>query len=213
MVLLEFHAVGAEPILEAVPLFHVFLQVEGKGGGLSTLEEIPEDLQAGGCVQFPAYGGKLGKVGDEVGAHTGKIGAGLVDGFLRHRDGDVPVLHHAVVGAGYLGEQHFVVLFPVMVQPVLFHGQQQGFLEFCFVNAAVVDGDLGGSAGVQRVQQFRIIYKHRRLIFFAGDAVIDVGKEKGFGKPAPYLKNPIRPDALDGDSVLYGLWNFEFFFF
>ena len=60
-----------------MPLFHVLLQVEGKGGGFSTLEEIPEDLQAGGCVQFPAYGGKLGKVGDEVGAHTGKIGAGL----------------------------------------------------------------------------------------------------------------------------------------
>ena len=49
------------------------------------------------CIR-DSYGGKLGKVGDEVGAHTGKIGAGLVDGFLCHRDGDVPVLHHAVVG-------------------------------------------------------------------------------------------------------------------
>ena len=74
-----------------MPLFHVLLQVEGKGGGFSTLEEIPEDLQARGCVQFPDYGGTLGKVGDEVGAHTGKVGAGLVDGFLRHGDGDVPV--------------------------------------------------------------------------------------------------------------------------
>ena len=157
MVFLEFHAVGAEPILEAVPLFHVLLQIEGKGGGFVPLEEVPEDLQAGGCIQFPAYGGKLGKVGDEVGAYTGEVGTGLINVPLCHRDGDVAVLHHAVVGAGHLGEQHFVVLFPVMVQPVLFHGQQQGFLEFGFVNAAVVDGDLGGSAGVQRVQQFRII--------------------------------------------------------
>ena len=33
------------------------------------------------------------------------------------------------------------------------------------------------------------------------------------GEPAPHLKNPIRPDALDGDGVLYGLGNFEFLFF
>ena len=92
MVLLEFHTVGAQPILEAVALFHVLFQVEGKGGGFSALEEIPEQLQAGGCVQFPAYGGKLGQVGDEVCAHTGEIGAGLVDIPLGHRDGDVPVL-------------------------------------------------------------------------------------------------------------------------
>ena len=103
--------IGTEPILEAVPLLHVLLQVEGKGGGLVPLEEIPEDLQAGPGVQFPAYGGKLGKVGDEVGAHTGEIGAGFVDVPLRHRDGDVAVLHHAVVGSGHLGEQHFIVLF------------------------------------------------------------------------------------------------------
>ena len=78
-------------------LFHVLLQVEGKGGGFIPLEEIPEDLQAGSDVQFPSYGGKLGKVGNEVGAYTGKIGAGLVDGFLRHRDGDVPILHLSLI--------------------------------------------------------------------------------------------------------------------
>ena len=53
----------------------MLLQVEGKGGGFIPLEEIPEDLQAGSDVQFPSYGGKLGKVGNEVGAYTGKIGA------------------------------------------------------------------------------------------------------------------------------------------
>ena len=213
MVFLKFHAVGAEPILEAVSLFHVFLQVECKGGRLVPLEEIPENLQARPNIQFPAYGGKLGKVSNEVGTHTGEIGAGFVDVPLGHRDGDAAVLHHAVAHAGHLGEQHFIVLFPVMVQPILPHGQQQGFLKFLFVDLSVVDGDFGGSAGVQRVQQLRVVEEHRRLIFLAGDLIVDVGKGEGFGEPAPHLKNPIRPDALDGDGVLYGLWYGEFLFF
>ena len=72
MVFLEFHRIGTKPILEAVPLLHVLLQVEGKGGGFVPLEEIPEDLQAGSDIQFPSYGGKLGKVGNEVGAYRRK---------------------------------------------------------------------------------------------------------------------------------------------
>ena len=57
VVLLKFHGVRAEPILEAVALFHVLSQVEGKGRRLRTLEEIPEQLQPGGGVQFPPYRG------------------------------------------------------------------------------------------------------------------------------------------------------------
>ena len=81
------------------------------------------------------------------------IGAGLVDGFLRHRDGDVAILHHAVIGAGYFGEQHFIVLFPVMVQPVLPHGKQQGFLELRLVDPPVVDGNFGAGSGIQSVEE------------------------------------------------------------
>ncbi|HIW14570.1 MAG TPA: hypothetical protein H9691_03880, partial [Firmicutes bacterium] len=50
------------------------------------------------------------------------------------------------------------------------------------------------------------------LILFSSDLIVNIGKGKGFGKPASYLKNPIRPDTLDGDGVLYGLRNCEFFF-
>ena len=57
VILLKFHGVRAEPILEAVALFHVLSQVEGKGRRLRTLEEIPEQLQPGGGVQFPPYRG------------------------------------------------------------------------------------------------------------------------------------------------------------
>ena len=54
MVFLEFHGIGTQPILEAVSLLHVFLQVEGKSGRLVPLEEIPENLQARPDIQFPA---------------------------------------------------------------------------------------------------------------------------------------------------------------
>ena len=57
MVLLKFHGVRAEPIFEAVALFHVLSQVEGKGRRLRALEEIPEQLQPGGSIQFPPHRG------------------------------------------------------------------------------------------------------------------------------------------------------------
>ena len=129
----------------------------------------------------------------------GKIGAGFIDVPFCYRDGDIAVLHHTVVGTGYLGKQHFIVLFAEMVQPVL------------FIDFPVVDGDLGADSGVQRIKEFRIIEKDRRLILFAGDAVVNISKGKGFGKPASHLKNPIRPDALDGDDVLHGLGDGKFF--
>ena len=57
VVLLKFHGVRAEPILEAVTLFHVLSQIEGKGRRLRALEEIPEQLQPGGSIQFPPHRG------------------------------------------------------------------------------------------------------------------------------------------------------------
>ena len=153
VVLLKFHGVRAEPILEAVALFHVLSQVEGKGRRLRTLEEIPEQLQPGGGVQFPSHRGQLRQVIDEVRAYTGEIGAGFIDIPLGYRDGDVAVLHHAVVGAGNLGEQHFIVLPAEMVQAILPHGEQQGFLELRLVDPPVVDGDFGAGPGIQSVEE------------------------------------------------------------
>lgn len=58
------------------------------------------------------------------------------------------VLHHAVVCAGHLGVQHLIVLLAEMIQPMLSHGQQKGFLEFFLVNFSVVDGNLGTGPGI-----------------------------------------------------------------
>ena len=90
---------------------------------------------------------------DEVRAYTGEIGAGFVDIPLGYRDGDIAVLHNAVVGAGNLGEQHFIVLPAEMVQAILPHGEQQGFLELRLVDSPVVDGDFGAGPGIQSVEE------------------------------------------------------------
>jgi len=74
------------------------------------------------------------------------------------------------------------------------------------VEPLVVDGDLGGGAGVQRVEQFGVIQEHRRLVLFGGDGVVDIRKADALGELAPKLKDPIRPDTADGDGVLYGSW-------
>ena len=153
VVLLKFHGVRAEPILEAVAFFHVLSQVEGKGRRLRALKEIPEQLQPGGGVQFPPHRGKLRQVIDEVRTYTGEIGAGFIDIPLGYRDGDIAVLHDAVVGAGNLGEQHFIVLPAEMVQVILPHGEQQGFLELRLVDPPVVDGDFGAGPGIQSVEE------------------------------------------------------------
>ena len=73
--------------------------------------------------------------------------------FSNYRDGDVAILHHTVVGAGNLGEQHFIVFPAEMVQAILPHGEQQGFLELRLVDPPVVDGDFGAGPGIQSVEE------------------------------------------------------------
>ena len=150
MILAELHRIRAEPVLEAVPQPHLPLQVKGEGGRFLP-EEIPEDLQPRRGVQLPAGRGKLGKVGHEVGADPGKVAPGFRNIPFGGGDGDEPVLN-CTGSAGPFREQHFVVFFPEMVQPVLPHGEQQGLLKLRPVHPAAADGDLGGSAGVQGVQ-------------------------------------------------------------
>ena len=83
-------------------------------------------------------------------------------------------------------------------------GKEDGLFKAAAVESLIVDGDLGGGAGVQGVEQFRVIQKHRRLVLLGGDGIVDVGKADGFGILAAKLKDPIRPEALDGNGILHG---------
>ena len=206
---LELHGVRAEPILEAVALFHLGLQIELEGGRLRSLEKVPENSQAGHQIQFLPNGGQLGKMGEQISTDPREVGTGLRDVFLDHTDGDIPLLYYAVAGAGNLGEQHIVVLLAEMIQPILPHGKQQRRLELGLVEPPVIDGDLGAGAGVQCVEQFGIVQEHGRFVFLAGDLVVDVGERERLGELRPHLKDSVRPDAADGNGILHRAGNTE----
>ena len=92
------------------------------------------------------------------------------------RDGDVPLLHHAVGRVGDLVREHGVVLGPVAVQEIPSGWEKDGILKVLVVELLVVDGDLRGGAGVQRIEQFGVVQEHRRLVLFGGDGVVDIRK-------------------------------------
>ena len=80
------------------------------------------------------------------------------------------------------------------------------------VQALIVDGDFCSRAGIQRVQQFGIAEKHRRLILFGCNGVVDIAESQCLGILAAKLKDPIRPESPDGDGVLYRSRYLELFF-
>ena len=116
---------------------------------------------------------------------------------------DIPLLHHAVGGVRDLAHEHIVVLAPEAVQRIARQGQENLLLEVLAVQTTVVDGNLGGRAGVQRVQKFAVAQEHGGLVLFGRDGVIDVGEADGFGEFIPVLKNPVRKQTADGNAVLY----------
>ena len=80
-------------------------------------------------------------------------------------------------------------------------------------DASVVNCDFCRCAGVEGVQQFRVIKEHTGFVLFAGDGVVNVGERPCFGILVADLENSIRKDAADGDGVLYTERNTELFAF
>ena len=88
-------------------------------------------------------------MGDDVRSHTGKVCPGFIDVFLVDADGQIAFLVDTVVGTGDLGKEHVIVLFPVLVQTVPFHRDQQGLLKLFLVDLTIVQGDLRRTARIQ----------------------------------------------------------------
>ena len=209
----KFHAVGAEPILEMLPALGVFVDVELRRSLFPCFEKVAENVQALVQCQFGCHRGKLCKVRHQIRADAGKVAAGLVWVALYHAHGQIALPHDAVAGAGDLCGQHLVEFMAVFVQTIILVGQQDAALELCLVDAAVVNCDFCRCAGVEGVQQFRIVEKHGCFILFAGDGVVDVGKRPCFGIPVADLENAIRKDSADGNGVLHTARNTELFAF
>ena len=128
-----------------------------KFGFLTYPVEVMEDPQTFDGVQFLAAGVQFVEPAGNVIGNTVKEGLGLIHIFLVGGDGNVPLLHHAVGCVGDLVREHGVVLGPVSVQKISAGRKEDGFLEVLTVEPLVVDGDLGGRASVQRIEQFGII--------------------------------------------------------
>ena len=209
----KFHAVRAEPILEMLPALGVLVDVELCRSLFPGLEKVAENMQALVQRQFGCYRGKLGKVRHQIRADTGKVAAGFVRVALYHAYGQITLPHDAVAGAGDLCGQHLVEFVAVFVQAVVPVGQQDAALELSLVDAAVVNCDFCRCAGIESVQQFRVIKEHGGLVLFAGNGVVDVGKRPCFGIPVADLENSIRENAADGNGVLHTARNPELFAF
>ncbi|CAN4026809.1 Cell division protein ZapA, partial [Dysosmobacter welbionis] len=114
--------------------------------------EVVQDTQALGGVQLHALGAKGRKVGNEVGSHTRKIGAGLLNILLHHGDGDILFLHNAVGSGGFI-QQHLVIFPPVLIPEIPLHGHEDGRFKVGLIHTAVIDGDFRHRTGIQGIEQ------------------------------------------------------------
>ena len=189
------------------------MNVELRRSLFPSLEKVAENMQALGQRQFGCHRGKLRKVRHQIRADAGKVAAGFVRVALYHAYGQITLPHNAVAGAGDLGGEHLIELVAVFIQSVIHVRQQDAALELSLVDTAVVNCDFCRCAGVEGVQQFRVIKEHTGFVLFAGDGVVNVGERPCFGILVADLENPIRKDAADGDGVLYTARNTELFAF
>ena len=149
----------------------------------------------------------------QIRADTGKVTAGFVRVALYHAYGQVAFPHNAVAGAGHLGGQHLIELVAVFVKTVCLVRQQDAALKLGLVDAAVVNRDFSRCAGIESVQQFRVIKEHTGFVLFAGDGVVNVGERPCFGILVADLENAICKNAADGNGVLHTARNTELFAF
>ena len=209
----KLHAVGAEPILEMLTAFGVFVNVELCRSLLSGLEKVAENVQALGQRQLLRHRGKLREVCHQIRADAGKVTASLVRIAFYHAYGQITLPHNAVAGAGDLCGQHLVEFVAVFVQTIILVWQQDAALKLGLVDAAVINRDFRRCAGIEGVQKFRIVKEHTGFVLFAGDGVVNVGERPCFGILVSDLENPIRINAADGDCILYAARNTELFAF
>ena len=194
--------VRADIVLKTVAPLHHLTGVEHKLGFLALAVEVVQDTQALGGVQLHALGAKGRKVGNQVGPHTGKVGAGLLDVLLHHGDGDILLLHNAVGPSGLI-QQHLVVFPPVLIPEIPLHGHEDGRFKVGLVHTAVIDGDFRHRAGIQGIEQLRIGEEHGFLVLAAGHQIVDVAEFIGFGELVPHKEDAVRPDTADGDHILH----------
>ena len=180
MIFPEFHAVWTDNVLIGVTFPHTPPEIKTKVGFLAHTIEVMQDPEPLLCVQFLSLSIQAAETGGHIICHPVKDGPGFLDIFPVDGQGDVPLLHNAVGRAGDLVHKHGIVLGTVAVQRIISAGEQNVLLEILTIEMLVVDGDLGGGAGVQCVEKFGVSQEHGGFVLFGSDSIVDVRESDSF---------------------------------
>ena len=150
-------------------------------------------------------------MGRQIRTDSGEIRSRFLNVFLTHGDGHILFLCDAVCSSCLI-QEHIVVLHAVTVQSVTLHRHENGILKIRLVQPMVVDRDLRGCTAIQTIQKLRVGQEHAFLILSACHHIVDVAELVGLGKLVSYLKDTVRPNALDRDQILYLFRHHELLF-
>ena len=202
MIRSTLYAVRADIVTEIMPQTRLPVHIKRECRLITGAIKVVENAQPLNGVQGHTLGTQICKMGGQIRSNSHKICPCFLDVLLRHSDGNILFLCDAVCSC-CLVQEHIVILLTVLIQPVLLHGHQDGFLKIRPVQSVVIDGDLRGSSAVQAVQKLRVCQKHALFVLAARHQIVDVRESEGFGELIPNLKNAIRPDVLDWNKILH----------
>ena len=202
IILVFFNYIRADKVPNIMPLSRHALNVEVKRRFLTGTVKIMQHTQAFCCRQFHTLGTERCKMCRQVSANAGEIRSRLIHIFSCYRNRQVLLLHDTVCARSLI-QQHLVIFLAVLVQSVLLHRHQNGFFKAGAALTMVINRQFGSRAAVQTVQQFRIGQEHTLLILAGGHQIVNIRKPIHLGELVAHLKNTIRPDAPDRDSILH----------
>ena len=202
MIRRALYAVRADVVTEIMPQTRLSVHIKRECRLITGAIKVVENAQPLNGVQGHTLGTQVCEMGGQIRSDSRKICPCFLDVLLGHGDGNILFLRDAVC-SGRLVQEHIVIFFAVLIQPVLLHGHQDGFLKIRPVQPVIVDGDLRGSSAVQAVQKLRVCQKHALFVLAARHQIVDVRESEGFGELISNLKNAIRPDVLDGNKILH----------
>ena len=89
----------------------------------------------------------------KVSTYSGKVQPGILDILPIDRDGNILVLDDRIA-ASRLVSKHVVIFLAVNIERITHHAKQYPVFEIQHVQPSVIDGDLGSTSGIERVQKF-----------------------------------------------------------
>ena len=122
MVVVQFHSVRADVVLEAMSFLPTVLQVKLEVVLFPGTVEVMKYLQPFMTIQFQAAASQPGKPRRQLCTASLKKGTCFLNAILMHRYSDIFFLDDGIV-ARSLGQQHVIVLPAVCIQLVSLHLQ------------------------------------------------------------------------------------------